>query len=71
MISALIHSYSMSSSRLGVETDNGVSHGGAARGGIQTDFLIIGAGPAGSSLACFLASYGRHISCLNALKATR
>lgn len=25
---------------------------------IETPFLIIGAGPAGASLACFLASYG-------------
>ncbi|KAK4183943.1 hypothetical protein QBC35DRAFT_466892 [Podospora australis] len=25
---------------------------------IETEFLIVGAGPAGSSLACFLASYG-------------
>jgi flavin-dependent dehydrogenase len=25
---------------------------------IETNFLIIGAGPAGASLACFLASYG-------------
>ncbi|KAK3988995.1 FAD binding domain-containing protein [Cladorrhinum sp. PSN332] len=25
---------------------------------IETDFLIVGAGPAGASLACFLASYG-------------
>lgn len=25
---------------------------------IQTDLLIVGAGPAGASLACFLASHG-------------
>lgn len=25
---------------------------------IETDLLIVGAGPAGASLACFLASYG-------------
>jgi len=25
---------------------------------VETDLLIIGAGPAGLSLACFLASYG-------------
>jgi hypothetical protein len=24
----------------------------------QTDFLIVGCGPAGASLACFLSSYG-------------
>jgi NADPH-dependent 2,4-dienoyl-CoA reductase/sulfur reductase-like enzyme len=26
---------------------------------IETDLLIVGAGPAGASLACFLASHGR------------
>lgn len=26
--------------------------------GLDTDFLIVGGGPAGASLACFLASYG-------------
>lgn len=25
----------------------------------ETEFLIVGAGPAGASLACFLASYGK------------
>lgn len=25
---------------------------------VETDFLIVGAGPAGASLACFLTSYG-------------
>lgn len=25
---------------------------------VETEFLIAGAGPAGASLACFLASYG-------------
>lgn len=25
---------------------------------LETEFLIIGAGPSGASLACFLASYG-------------
>lgn len=25
---------------------------------IETDLLIVGTGPAGASLACFLASYG-------------
>lgn len=27
-------------------------------GEVDTEFLIIGCGPAGASLACFLASYG-------------
>lgn len=26
--------------------------------GSETEFLIVGAGPAGASLACFLTSYG-------------
>lgn len=26
---------------------------------VETEFLIVGAGPAGASLACFLASYGK------------
>ena len=26
--------------------------------GNETEFLIVGAGPAGASLACFLTSYG-------------
>lgn len=26
---------------------------------IKTDLLIVGAGPAGASLACFLASHGK------------
>ncbi len=26
----------------------------------ETDLLIVGAGPAGASLACFLAEYGKH-----------
>ena len=26
---------------------------------IETELLIVGAGPAGASLACFLASHGR------------
>ena len=28
-------------------------------GRTETEFLIAGAGPAGASLACFLASYGK------------
>lgn len=27
-------------------------------GEVETEFLIVGAGPAGASLACFLTSYG-------------
>ncbi|KAK2767558.1 hypothetical protein FQN54_003716 [Arachnomyces sp. PD_36] len=27
-------------------------------GGIETEFLVVGAGPAGAALACFLSSYG-------------
>lgn len=26
--------------------------------GVDTDFLVVGGGPAGASLACFLATYG-------------
>jgi ribulose 1,5-bisphosphate synthetase/thiazole synthase len=29
---------------------------------VQTDLLIVGAGPAGASLACFLAHYGSDIA---------
>jgi len=32
---------------------------------VKTDLLIVGAGPAGAALACFLASYGRS-SCASA-----
>ncbi|KAL1858199.1 hypothetical protein VTK73DRAFT_7910 [Phialemonium thermophilum] len=40
-------------------TANGVSVGeGTTAGLVETDFLIVGCGPAGASLACFLASYG-------------
>lgn len=28
-------------------------------GPVETEFLIVGAGPAGASLACFLTSYGK------------
>jgi pyruvate/2-oxoglutarate dehydrogenase complex dihydrolipoamide dehydrogenase (E3) component len=28
-------------------------------GKVETEFLIVGAGPAGASLACFMASYGK------------
>jgi NADPH-dependent 2,4-dienoyl-CoA reductase/sulfur reductase-like enzyme len=27
---------------------------------VVTDLLIVGTGPAGASLACFLASHGKH-----------
>lgn len=37
-----------------------LNNGSEVRDGIvNTDFLIIGAGPAGAALACFLGSYGR------------
>ena len=29
---------------------------------LKTDLLIVGAGPAGASLACFLAAHGAHPS---------
>ena len=43
-----------------VKLSNGDSgHYASARTGItSTDVLIVGTGPAGASLACFLASYG-------------
>lgn len=28
---------------------------------VDTDFLIVGAGPAGASLGCFLGKYGREL----------
>lgn len=31
---------------------------------VETEFLIVGAGPAGASLACFLASHGKQDSAL-------
>ena len=34
---------------------------GQDSGATDTEFLIVGAGPAGASLACFLASYGEFI----------
>lgn len=33
-------------------------HKAATDGTIDTEFLIVGAGPAGAALACFLSSYG-------------
>jgi NADPH-dependent 2,4-dienoyl-CoA reductase/sulfur reductase-like enzyme len=27
---------------------------------VETDLVIVGAGPAGASLACFLAQHGKH-----------
>lgn len=36
-------------------TNGNISQGDAA---VETTFLIVGAGPAGASLGCFLASYG-------------
>lgn len=29
---------------------------------IDTEFLIVGAGPAGAALACFLGSYGEYLN---------
>ena len=40
-------------------TCNGADAGENQDGVVETDFLIIGAGPAGASLACFLISYGK------------
>lgn len=41
----------------------GTSSNGATentmRNDLDTDFLIVGCGPAGASLACFLSSYGK------------
>jgi NADH dehydrogenase FAD-containing subunit len=34
---------------------------GQVPGEVDTEFFIVGAGPAGASLACFLANYGRHL----------
>lgn len=28
----------------------------------ETDLLIVGAGPAGASLACFLSEYGKNVT---------
>lgn len=28
---------------------------------VETEFLVVGAGPAGASLACFLGSHGTHL----------
>jgi thioredoxin reductase len=42
------------------DEDASASHNG--NGIVETDLLIIGAGPAGASLACFLAGYGERIS---------
>jgi hypothetical protein len=44
---------------------------------VETDLLIVGAGPAGASLACFLAQHGecknpfQHISMLNIPRSER
>jgi hypothetical protein len=39
----------------------GASAGSALPVRLETDLLIIGAGPAGASLACFLAQHGMYI----------
>ena len=38
---------------------NGATTNGSGDGTVETDFLIVGCGPAGASLACFLGSYGK------------
>lgn len=45
---------------------NGVngSHGCGTGGTMHTDYLIVGTGPAGASLACFLAQHGKIIAFL-------
>jgi len=35
-----------------------VEQGDGASTVVETDFLVVGCGPAGASLACFLASHG-------------
>jgi alkyl hydroperoxide reductase subunit AhpF len=48
----------------GVHTQNGARAQSSAsaqsteKGVVDTEFLIVGAGPAGAALACFLASFG-------------
>lgn len=47
-----------------VEPNNGhtsrpFSSAPAAGGPVETEFLIVGAGPSGAALACFLTSYGK------------
>lgn len=39
-----------------MDTNSSAAHEGVS---LETEFLIVGAGPAGASLACFLASYGK------------
>lgn len=43
---------------------NAEIHGTRTRGGdvfhVETDFLVVGCGPAGASLACFLGSHGAY-----------
>lgn len=44
-----------------VQMTNGTSHHYASEAGdgvVSTEFLVVGAGPAGASVACFLTSYG-------------
>jgi ribulose 1,5-bisphosphate synthetase/thiazole synthase len=32
---------------------------------VETDLLIVGAGPAGAALACFLGQHGKWCICMN------
>jgi ribulose 1,5-bisphosphate synthetase/thiazole synthase len=50
-------SESNESNGLNGHTTSGVSNASSSPD-IETDLLIVGTGPAGASLACFLASYG-------------
>ena len=38
--------------------------------GVETEFLIVGAGPAGGAMACFLASYGLKGIMINSASST-
>jgi hypothetical protein len=41
----------------GVHTNG---HGGGTGPTVHTDYLIVGTGPAGASLGCFLAQHGKN-----------
>jgi ribulose 1,5-bisphosphate synthetase/thiazole synthase len=38
---------------------------------VDVDYLIVGAGPAGASLACFLGRYGTWLSLMSVQECTR
>lgn len=38
---------------------------------LKTDLLIVGAGPAGAALACFLASHGRSLTSQHLVHSAR